>query len=157
MYLTTRKNNSLSEEQARGIHLDIEELLTKKHKIKIEANNISNGSSTLFWLDGFEKQLEEYKIHLLQEKNNIKKTIETQPKKNTSFNSKGKKKIKIAKRDEALAKEINQYNSYSAELKKQYKSHISALNKANTKKDKEIRKLSSTIFQFKNNKKNIKN
>src|SRR5437762_10001832 len=69
LHLTTRKNNPLSEEQARGIRSDIEELLTRevnryynkknRQKIKIEANVISEGSSTLSWLDGFEKQLEE--------------------------------------------------------------------------------------------------
>ena len=55
--LTTRKNNPLSEEQVRGIHLDIEELLTREvnryfrkrdhQKIKIESHTISDGSSTL--------------------------------------------------------------------------------------------------------------
>src|SRR5215216_123686 len=67
--LTTRKNNPLSEEQVRGIHSDIEELLTKevnryfrkrgRQKIKIKANTTSDGSSILSRLDGFEKQLEE--------------------------------------------------------------------------------------------------
>ena len=47
----------------------------------------------------------------------------------------------------------DQHNSRSAELEKQYKSHISALDKANTVKDKKIGKLSYTIFQLKNNKK----
>ncbi|CAG8846295.1 16353_t:CDS:2, partial [Gigaspora margarita] len=42
------------------------------------------------------------------------------------------------------------------ELKKQYKSHIFALNKTNAQKDKEIKKLSSTISQLKNDKKNLK-
>jgi hypothetical protein len=74
--LTTRKNNSLSEEQAREIRPDIEELLTsnvnryyksKNHqKIKIEANTASDGSSTLCRLDGFEKQLEEHEALLKQ-------------------------------------------------------------------------------------------
>ena len=54
--LTTRKNNPLSEEQARGIRPDIEELLTSnvnryyksknRQKIKIEVNTISDDSST---------------------------------------------------------------------------------------------------------------
>jgi len=43
--LITRKNNPLSEEQVRGIHSDIEELLTRE-KIKIEANTASDGSNT---------------------------------------------------------------------------------------------------------------
>ncbi|CAG8679076.1 43853_t:CDS:2 [Gigaspora margarita] len=34
--------------------------------------------------------------------------------------------------------------------------YLCALNKANTEKNKKIRKLSSTIFQFKNDKKDIK-
>ena len=56
--LTTRKCNPLSEEQARGIHSDVEELLIRevnryfnkknRQKIKIEANTSSNGSSTLY-------------------------------------------------------------------------------------------------------------
>ncbi len=71
--LTICKNNSLSEEQARGIYSDIEELLTRevdryfnkknRQKIKIEANTTSNGFSTLSRLDGFEKQLEKYELH----------------------------------------------------------------------------------------------
>ncbi|PKY62514.1 hypothetical protein RhiirA4_432584 [Rhizophagus irregularis] len=86
--LTTRKNNPLSEEQARGIHPDIEELLTSnvnryyksknRQKIKIEANTTSDGSSTFSRLDGFEKQLEEREALLRQKENNIKKTIEAQ-------------------------------------------------------------------------------
>jgi hypothetical protein len=54
--LTTRKNNPLSEEQARGICPDIEELLTRnvnrycksknRQKIKIEANTSTDGSNT---------------------------------------------------------------------------------------------------------------
>src|ERR1043166_10018567 len=86
--LTTRKNNPLSEEQARGIRPDIEELLTKgvnryynkknRQKIKIEANVIPEGSSTLSRLEGFEKQLEEREALLKQKEINIKNTIEVQ-------------------------------------------------------------------------------
>ena len=86
--LTTRKNNPLSEEQARGIRSDIEELLTRevdryfnkknRQKIKIEANVIPEGSSTLSRLNGFEKQLEEREALLKQKEINIKKTIEAQ-------------------------------------------------------------------------------
>src|SRR3954463_3155559 len=86
--LTTRKNNPLSEEQARGIRPDIEELLTSnvnryyksknRQKIKIEANLIPEGSTTFSQLDGFEKQLEEHEALLRQKENNIKKTIEAQ-------------------------------------------------------------------------------
>src|SRR5277367_2046239 len=55
--LIIHKYNPLSEEQAGGIHPDIEELLTKeanryfkkkgRQKIKIEANTATNGSNTL--------------------------------------------------------------------------------------------------------------
>ena len=86
--LTNRKNRPLSEEQVRGIHPDIEELLIRevnryhnkknRQKIKIEANTSSDGSSTLSRLDGFEKQLEERELCVQQWENNIKKTIETQ-------------------------------------------------------------------------------
>ena len=86
--LTTRKNNPLSEEQARGIRSDIKELLTRevdryfnkknRQKIKFEANTSSDGSSTLSRLDGFEKQLEERELRVQQRENNIKKTIEAQ-------------------------------------------------------------------------------
>src|SRR3989337_3852193 len=82
--LTTRKNNPLSEEQVRGIHPDIEELLTRevnryhnkknRQKIKIEANVIPEGSATLSRLDGYEKQLEERELRVQQRENNIKKT-----------------------------------------------------------------------------------
>ena len=86
--LTTRKINPLSEEQARGIRPDIEELLTsnvnryyksKNHqKIKIEANTSTDGTITFSRLDGLEKQLEEREALLRQKENNIKKTIEAQ-------------------------------------------------------------------------------
>ncbi|CAB4411240.1 unnamed protein product [Rhizophagus irregularis] len=149
--LTTRKNNPLSEEQARGIHPDIEELLTSnvnryyksknRQKIKIEANTTSDGSSTFSRLDGFEKQLEEREALLRQKENNIKKTIEAQ----------------IAEERKRLKDEYDALKScLETELEKQYKSHISALDKANAVKDKEIGKLSSTIFQLKNEKQDIK-
>ncbi|PKC08251.1 hypothetical protein RhiirA5_417181 [Rhizophagus irregularis] len=135
LHLTTRKNNPLSEEQAKSIHSDIEELLTREvdryfnkkncQKIKIEANTFSDGSSTLSWLDGFEKQLEEHEYDALKSR---------------------------------LESEYNNcmHNSHLAELEKQYKSHISALDKANAIKDKEIGKLSSTISQLMNEKWDIK-
>ena len=74
LHLTNCKNNPLSEEQARGIRSDIEELLTKevnryfnkknRQKIKIEANVIPEGSTTFSRLDGFEKQLEIGRAHV---------------------------------------------------------------------------------------------
>src|SRR5436305_8220873 len=81
--LITRKNNSLSEEQARGIHPDIEELLTSnvnryyksknRQKIKIEANTSTDGTITFFQLDELKKQLEKREVLLRQKENNIKK------------------------------------------------------------------------------------
>src|SRR3954471_3241113 len=72
--LTTRKNNPLSEEQARGIRPDIEELLTSnvnryyksknRQKIKIEANTSTDSTITFSRLDGFETQLEEREAFL---------------------------------------------------------------------------------------------
>src|SRR6266496_4638867 len=66
--LTNRKNNPLSEEQARGIRPDIKELLTsnvnryyksKNHqKIKIEANTSTDSTITFSRLDGLEKERE---------------------------------------------------------------------------------------------------
>src|ERR1044071_1025569 len=82
LHLINRKNRPLSEEQVRGIYLDIEKLLTKEvnryynkkncQKIKIEANVIPEGSSTLSRLDVFEKQLEEREALLKQKEINIK-------------------------------------------------------------------------------------
>ena len=72
--LTTRKNNPLSMEQARGIRSDIEALLTRevnryykkkdRQKIKIEVNTTSDGSNALSRLDGFEKQLKEHEYRI---------------------------------------------------------------------------------------------
>jgi len=50
----------------------------------------------------------------------------------------------------------SQQNSHSADLERQYKSRIATLGKAMIVKDKEIGKLSSTISQLKNDKKDIK-
>ncbi|CAB5371428.1 unnamed protein product [Rhizophagus irregularis] len=115
-------------------------------------------------------QLEEHELCVQQRENNIKKTIDAQV-------AEERKRLK----DEydalkyRLESEYNncmvdmkqktysfkhqlesQHNSCSAELEKQYKSHISALDKANAVKDKEIGKLSSTISQLKNEKRDIK-
>ena len=94
MCLTTRKNNPLSEEQARGIRPDIKELLTREvnryykkkdcQKIKIEENVIPEGSATFSRLDGFEKQLEERKALLRQKENNIKKQLRLKLLRNTN-------------------------------------------------------------------------
>ena len=67
MHLTICKNNPLFEKQTREIRSkEVNRYFKKKdhQKIKIEANTISDGSNTLTQLDGFEKQLEEYKYHI---------------------------------------------------------------------------------------------
>ena len=50
----------------------------------------------------------------------------------------------------------DQHKSHSADLERQYKSQITTLKKSIVIKDKEIGKLFATIFQLKNDKKNIK-
>ena len=178
--LTTRKSNPLSEEQAKGICSDIEELLTKeveryfnkknRQKLKIEANTTSDGSSTLSRLDGFEKQLEERELRVQQQENSIKKTIETQV-------SEERKRLKD-EYDTLLARKVREYNncmvdmkqklysfryqleeqhkSSKADLEKQYQSRISALDKANIEKDREIGKLSALLSRSKNEIKDLK-
>ncbi|CAI2199089.1 9992_t:CDS:1, partial [Funneliformis geosporum] len=49
-----------------------------------------------------------------------------------------------------------QQKSGSDDLKRQYKSRINTLDKSNAMKDKEIGKLSATIFQLKNDKNSLK-
>src|SRR3954452_24279882 len=178
--LTTRKNNSLSEEQARSIRSDIEELLTRevdryfnkknRQKIKIEANTSSDGSSTLSRLDGFEKQLEERDALLRQRENNIKKTIEAQVAeehkclkdeydtlKTDLENKYNHCMVDMKQTTYSFKNQLeNQHKSRSDDMERQYKSCISALDKANAVKDKEIGKLTSTISQLKNDKKDIK-
>ncbi|CAB4411852.1 unnamed protein product [Rhizophagus irregularis] len=177
--LTTRKNNPLSEEQARGIRPDIKELLTRevnryykkkdRQKIKIEANVIPEGSTTFSRLDGFEKQLEERELRVQQRENNIKKTIEAQV-------AEERKRLKD-EYDALMARKESEYNncmvdmkqkifsfkhqledqhkSHSTDLEWQYKSQITTLEKSIVVKDKEIGKLSATISQLKNDKKDI--
>ena len=178
--LTTCKNNPLSEEQARGIRSDIEELLTRevnryykkkdRQKIKIEANVIPEGSTTFSRLDGFEKQLEERERSIQQKENNIKNTVEARVSE--------ERKVLRDHYDALMSRKESEYNncmvdmkqtlysfkyqlenqhkSSSADLERQYKSRISALNKSIVVKDKEIGKLSSTISQLKNEKRDIK-
>jgi hypothetical protein len=178
--LTTCKNNPLSEEQARGIRSDIEELLTRevdryfnkknRQKIKIEANTTSNGSSTLSWLDGFEKQLEERELRVQQRKNNIKKTIEDQVAVERKYLKDEYDALMARKESEynncmvdmkqtiySFKNQLeNQHKSCSDNLEKQYKAQISTLEKSIVIKDKEIGKSSATIPQLKNDKKDIK-
>ncbi|PKY16467.1 hypothetical protein RhiirB3_428853 [Rhizophagus irregularis] len=147
--LTTRKNKPLSEEQARGIRPDIEELLTRE-KIKIEANTASDGSSTLSRLDGFEKRLEEREALLKQKENNIKITIEAQI---------GEERKRLKDEYDALKLRLDKSSARrprSAELEKQYKSRISTLEKAMVEKDREVGKLSSAVFQAKKDKNDLK-
>ncbi|CAI2198122.1 12532_t:CDS:1, partial [Funneliformis geosporum] len=166
--------------QIRDIHLDIEELLTRevnryynkknRQKIKIKANTSSDGSSTLFRLDGFEKQLEECELRVQQWENNIKKTIEAQV-------AEERKRLKD-ECDALMFRKESEYNncmvdmkqktylfkhqleeqqkSGSDDLERQYKSRIYVLDKSNAVKDKEIGKLSASIFQLKNDKNALK-
>ncbi|CAI2201056.1 6625_t:CDS:2, partial [Funneliformis geosporum] len=104
-------------------------------------NTASDGSSTLFRLDGFEKQLEEREALLKQKQNNIKKTIED----------------RVADEHKHLKDDYNDCKKSSSDnLKKQYKSHISTLEKSIVIKDKEIGKLSASISQLKNDKNALK-
>jgi hypothetical protein len=178
--LTNRKNNPLSEKQARGIRPNIEELLTSnvnryyksknRQKIKIEANTTSDGSSTLSWLDGFEKQLEERELCVQQRENNIKKTIENQVAVERKYLKDEYDALMARKESEynncmvdmkqtiySFKNQLeNQHKSRSDNLEKQYKAQIITLEKSIVIKDKEIGKLSATIFQLKNDKKDIK-
>ena len=178
--LTTRKNNPLSEEQARGIRSDIEELLTRevdryfnkknRQKIKIEANTSSDGSSTLSRLDGFEKQLEEREALLKQKENNIKKTIETQVAeerkhlkdeydalKSRLESEYNKCMVDMKQTIYSFKHQLeDQQNSRSGDLKRQYKSRIATLDKSIVVKDREIGKLSSAISQAKKDKNDLK-
>src|SRR3954449_7363649 len=180
LHLTTRKNNPLSEEQARGIRPDIEELLTSnvnryyksknRQKIKIEANVTPEGSANFSRLDGFEKQLEERETLVRQKENNIKKTIEAQVDEKRkclkdeydALKSRLESKynnciVDMKQKTYSFKHQLeSQHNSRSAELEKQYKSRISTLDKSIVGKDKEIGKLSATISQLKNDKKDIK-
>ncbi|PKY43500.1 hypothetical protein RhiirA4_457495 [Rhizophagus irregularis] len=178
--LTTRKNNPLSEEQARGIRSDIEELLTRevdryfnkknRQKIKIEANTTTDGSSTLSRLDGFEKQLEERELRVQQRENNIKKTIEGQVDEERKCLKDEYNALKSRLESEYnncmvdMKQQIylfkhqleEQQKSGSVNLERQYKTQITTLEKSIVVKDKEIGKLSTTISQLKIDKKDIK-
>ena len=178
--LTTRKNNPLSEEQARGIRSDIEELLTREvdryfnkkncQKIKIEANTTSDSSSTFSRLDRFEKQLEDRELRVQQRENNIKKTIEAQVAEERKHIKDEYEALKVPlkrkynncmidmKQQIYLFKHQleEQQKSGSADLKRQYKSRISTLDKANVVKDKEIGRLSASLSRSKNEIKDLK-
>ncbi|CAI2188667.1 13936_t:CDS:2 [Funneliformis geosporum] len=143
LHLITCKNNPLSEEQARRIHPNIEELLISnvnryyksknRQKIKIEANITSNCSSIFSQLDVFEKQLEE----IAEERKCLKDEYDAliACKKSKYNNCIVDMKQKIYSFKYQLE---NQQKSSSNYLEKQYKSHISMLEKAMIEKDKEI-------------------
>ena len=174
--LTNCKNNPLSEEQARGIRSDIEELLTRevdryfnkknRQKIKIEANITSDSSSTLSRLDGFEKQLDERELRVQQQENNIKKTIDAQVVKEHKCLKDEYDALKIRLESEynncmvdmqqklySFKHQLeDQHKSRLNDLEGQYKSRISVLDKSIVVKDKEIGKLSLTISQAKKDK-----
>ena len=178
--LTTCKNNTLSEKQARGIRPDIEELLTSnvnryykcknRQKIKIEANITSDSSSTLSRLDGFEKQLEERELCVQQRENNIKKTIDAQVVKERKCLKDKYDALKIRLESEynncmvdmqqklySFKHQLeDQHKSRLNDLEGQYISRISVLDKSIVVKDREIGKLSSDISQAKKNKNDLK-
>src|SRR6202008_1231943 len=178
--LTARKNNPLSMEQARSIRPDIEELLTKevnryynkknRQKIKIEANVIPEGSSTLSRLDGFEKQLEEREHRLQQQEINIKNTVETQVAEerkrlkdeydtlmNCLENEYNKCMVDMKQTIYSFKHQLEeQQKSSSVDLERQYKSRISALDKSIVVKDREIGKLSVSLSRSKNEIKDLK-
>ncbi|CAI2198939.1 8990_t:CDS:2, partial [Funneliformis geosporum] len=97
----------------------------------------------------FEKQLEEREALLKQKENNIKKTIEDQV-------AEERKRLKDDYDDRKVHLEEDQQKSSSDNLKKQYKSRISTLEKSIIVKDKEIGKLSVSISQLKNDKNALK-
>ncbi|GBC22461.2 hypothetical protein GLOIN_2v1772632 [Rhizophagus irregularis DAOM 181602=DAOM 197198] len=144
--LTNRKNKPLSEEQVR------------------------EGSSTLFRLDGFEKQLEERELHVQQRENNIKKTIEAQVAEERKHLKDEYDALKSRLESEYnncmvdMKQKIysfkhqleEQQKSGSDDLERQYKSRICALDKSNAVKDKEIGKLSASLSRSKNEIKDLK-
>ncbi|CAI2186121.1 290_t:CDS:2, partial [Funneliformis geosporum] len=166
--------------QVRGICSDIEELLTSnvnryyksknRQKIKIEANTTSNSSNTFSRLDGLEKQLEKREALLRQKENNIKKTIEAQVDeeykclkdeydtlKDHLEGEYNKCMIDMKQTSYSFKHKLeDQQKSSSENLEKQYKSHISTLEKSIAVKDKKIGKLSATISQLKNYKNALK-
>ena len=120
---------------------------------------IPEGTTTFSRLDGFEKQLEERKHRLQQQEINIKNTVESQV-------AEKRKRLKdeydtpIACKESEYNKCMvdmkqtiysfkhqleDQHNSHSSDLKRQYKSCISALDKSIIVKDRLIGKLSSSI------------
>ena len=111
---------------------------------KGSANYVIKQGCPLCWLDGFEKQLEECELRVQQQENNIKKTIEAQV-----AEERKRLKDKYDALKNRLESEYNkcmvdmkqtiysfkhqledQQNSHSSNLKRQYKSHISALDKS---------------------------
>ncbi|CAI2199610.1 8250_t:CDS:1, partial [Funneliformis geosporum] len=128
------------------------------------------GSNTLSRLDGFEKQLEECETLLRQKEINIKKTIEIQVAeehkrlkdeydtlKSYLESEYNKCMIDIKQKTYLFKYQLEeQQKSSSDDLKRQYKSHINTLDKSNAMKDKEIGKLSATIFQLKKDKNALK-
>jgi hypothetical protein len=141
-----------------------------RQKLKIEANTVSDGSSTLTRLDSFEKQLEEREALLRQKENSIKKAIETQ----VALERKHLKdeyddlELQLKTRYEQIFREMenrsfttksqldSKYNSRASELEMKYKSCHSSLDKMLHKKDKEIAKMSSAFTKAKDKIKDLK-
>ncbi|CAI2199945.1 13937_t:CDS:1, partial [Funneliformis geosporum] len=133
-------------------------------------NTASDGSNTLSQLKGFEKQLKEHETLLKQKKINIKKTIEAQVVEEhkrlkdeydtlkSHLESEYNNCMVDMKQKTYLFKHQleEQQKSSSDDLERQYKSRISTLEKSIVVKDKEIGKLSTSIFHLKNDKKDTK-
>ncbi|PKC17647.1 hypothetical protein RhiirA5_492835 [Rhizophagus irregularis] len=134
LHPTTRKNNPLSEEQARGIRPNIEELLTSNKE-----NNIKKTIEAQV-AEECKRLKDEYDALMACKESEYNNCMVDMKQKTYSF----KHQLE------------SQHNSRSAELEKQYKSRISTLDKYIVRKDKEIGKLSFTIFQLKNEKRDIK-
>ena len=178
--LITRKNNPLSEEQAREIRPEIEELLTKevnryykkkdRQRLKVDANATPDGSSALSRLDGFEKQLEEREASLKLKENNIKKSIESQVSEERKHLKDGYDylELQLKTKYEQIFREIENrsftiksqlesgYNSRTSELEMEYRSRFSSLDATLRKKDKEIAKISSAFTKAKDEIKDLK-
>jgi hypothetical protein len=138
--LTTHKYNPLTEEQAGGIHPDVDLLLTKEvnryHKkkdwqyLKVDANATPDGSNALSRLDGFEKQLEECEALLKQKENNTKNTIESKVREECKRTRNEFENLSQQLQDEH--EKVNNKLQFSLdihkiELDKKYNSHVSQL------------------------------
>ncbi|RGB31550.1 hypothetical protein C1646_763932 [Rhizophagus diaphanus] len=143
--LTNRKNKPLSEEQVRGIHPDIEELLTKE---QLEEREALLKQKEINIKNTIEVQVAEERKHLKDEYDALKIRLESE------YN---KCMVDMKQTTYSFKNQLeDQHNSRSADLEKQYKSRISVLEKANIVKDKEIGRLSTSLSRSKNEIKDLK-